>query len=98
MSDSVTGRRPTAAEIAAARVLLEPWRLLTSPRFYGVQQVPTNRPFLLVGNHTLMGVLDVPLMLLGLYERWLRSGTARDTHRLVALGVIPTKPEPGKSH
>jgi len=69
MSDSVTGRRPTAAEIAAARVLLEPWRLLTSPRFYGVQQVPTNRPFLLVGNHTLMGVLDVPLMLLGLYER-----------------------------
>ena len=64
-----TGHRPTAIEMAAARVLLEPWRLLTSPRFYGVDRVPTDRPFLLVGNHTLMGVLDVPLMLLGLYER-----------------------------
>jgi 1-acyl-sn-glycerol-3-phosphate acyltransferase len=61
--------RPTAIEIAAARVLLEPWRLLTSPAFHGVEQIPTDRPFLLVGNHTLMGVLDVPLMLLGLYER-----------------------------
>lgn len=63
------GHRPTAIEIAAARVLLEPWRLLTSPLFYGVDRVPTDRPFLLVGNHTLMGVLDVPLMLLGLHER-----------------------------
>jgi len=35
---------------------------------------------------------------LGLYERWMRSGTARDAHRLVALGVIPGKPEPTKSH
>jgi len=69
MSDSVTGHRPTAIEMAAARVLLEPWRLLTSPVFYGVERVPTDRPFLLVGNHTLMGVLDVPLMLLGLHER-----------------------------
>jgi 1-acyl-sn-glycerol-3-phosphate acyltransferase len=69
MSDSMTGHRPTAIEMAAARVLLEPWRLLTSPVFSGVERVPTDRPFLLVGNHTLMGVLDVPLMLLGLHER-----------------------------
>jgi 1-acyl-sn-glycerol-3-phosphate acyltransferase len=69
MSDSIVGHRPTADEIAAARVLLEPWRLLTSPVFVGVERVPTDRPFLLVGNHTLMGVLDVPLMLLGLHER-----------------------------
>ena len=34
----------------------------------------------------------------GLYERWLRSGTPRDTHRLVALGVIPGKPDFGKTH
>ena len=68
MTDPVTGHRPTAIEMAAARVLLEPWRLLTSPLFYNVDRVPTDRPFLLVGNHTLMGVLDVPLMLLGLHE------------------------------
>lgn len=65
----MVGHRPSAEEIAVARVLLEPWRLLTSPVFSGVEQVPTDRPFLLVGNHTLMGVLDVPLMLLGLHER-----------------------------
>ena len=69
MSDSIVGHRPTTDEMAAARVLLEPWRLLTSPLFYGVERVPTDRPFLLVGNHTLMGVLDIPLMLLGLHER-----------------------------
>ena len=66
---SVIGHRPTAAEIAAARLLFEPWRLLTSPVFHGIRHVPTDRPFLLVGNHTLMGVLDVPLMVLGLHER-----------------------------
>jgi len=73
MSDVVTtptiGHRPTSFDIAAARLLLEPWRLLTAPCFYGVDRVPRDRPCLFVGNHTLMGVLDVPLMLLGLYAR-----------------------------
>ena len=70
MADSgIVGHRPTEIEIAAARVLFEPWRLLTAPLFYGVDRIPRDRPFLLVGNHTLMGVLDVPLMLLGLHER-----------------------------
>lgn len=35
---------------------------------------------------------------LGLYERWLRSGTTRDAHRLVALGIIPATADPSKSH
>ncbi|MCC6763418.1 MAG: acyltransferase family protein [Deltaproteobacteria bacterium] len=43
--------------------------MLTSPCFYGVSRVPRDRPVLLVGNHTLMGLLDVPLMVLGLHER-----------------------------
>jgi hypothetical protein len=34
----------------------------------------------------------------GLYERWLRSGTTRDAHRLVALGVIPAKGDYSKTH
>ncbi len=63
------GHRPTAADFAAARLLLEPWRWLAAPRFFEVGQVPTDRPFLLVGNHTLMGVLDAPLLVLGLHER-----------------------------
>jgi len=64
-----TGRRPTAVELAAAQWLLRPWQWLTSPKFYGLEHVPKDRPVLLVGNHTLMGVLDVPLMAFGLYEQ-----------------------------
>jgi len=59
---------PGSAAITAATSLLAPWRWLTAPRFYGLENVPTDRPALFVGNHTVMGVLDVPLMLLGLYE------------------------------
>ena len=63
------GHRPTLAEIEAARLVLAPWRWLTAPCFEGLEHVPTDRPFLLAGNHTLMGVLDAPLMVLGLHER-----------------------------
>jgi 1-acyl-sn-glycerol-3-phosphate acyltransferase len=63
------GHRPSATELAAAQLLLEPWQLLTSPRFFGVAHAPTDRPFLLVGNHTIMGVLDAPLLVLGLYAK-----------------------------
>jgi len=68
-SRATVGHRPTSAELAAAKLLLEPWQLLTAPKFYGVEHVPVDRPFLLVGNHTLMGVLDAPLMVLGLHDR-----------------------------
>jgi len=68
---SRTARRTgiTDAEITAARALLEPWRLLTSPKFFGLERVPNDRPILLVGNHTLMGLLDVPLLMFALYEQ-----------------------------
>lgn len=66
---STVGHRPNDRDLAAARILLEPWRMLTSPCFYGVDRVPRDRPVMLVGNHTLMGLLDVPLMVLGLHER-----------------------------
>jgi len=62
------GHRPSDTEIAAARALLEPWQILTAPKFFGIDNVPRSRPFLLVGNHTLMGVLDVPLMIFGIHE------------------------------
>jgi 1-acyl-sn-glycerol-3-phosphate acyltransferase len=53
---------------AAAGLALAPWAWVTAPRFFGLENVPAERPFLLVGNHTLLGVLDVPLMLLGLWR------------------------------
>jgi 1-acyl-sn-glycerol-3-phosphate acyltransferase len=60
--------QPSTAEIAAMHTLLAPWKWLTSPKFYGLEHVPTDRPALFVGNHTLMGVLDIPLMVMGLYD------------------------------
>ena len=55
--------------MAAAQAVLAPWRALTSPRFFGMTHAPTDRPALYVGNHTIMGVLDVPLLAMELYER-----------------------------
>jgi len=63
------GHVPSRAEIDAARLLLAPWRWLTAPHFEGVEHLPGDRPFMLAGNHTLMGVLDSPLLVLGLWER-----------------------------
>ena len=50
------GPRLTAV---AARALGVAHRLL-QPRVYGVERVPDRGPFLLVGNHTLYGLQDVP--------------------------------------
>lgn len=50
-------------------MLLEPWRWLTAPRFSGLEHLAGDRPVLVVANHTLMGVLDAPLLVLGLHER-----------------------------
>ena len=66
---AAVGSRPSERELAAARLLLEPWQWLTSPKISGLEHVPRERPVLVVGNHTLMGVLDVPLLVFGLYER-----------------------------
>ena len=55
-------RRPSRAEVELAKGVLAPWRWITSPRFFHIERVPRDRPVLLVGNHTLMGLLDIPLM------------------------------------
>jgi len=47
---------------------MAPWKRLTAPIFFGLERVPRDRPALFVGNHTLMGMLDVPLMILELLE------------------------------
>ncbi|MBX3023729.1 acyltransferase family protein [bacterium] len=59
---------PSPVELAAAKVLLEPWRWLTAPRFSGLEHLPRDRPVLVAANHTLMGVLDAPLLVLGLHD------------------------------
>jgi 1-acyl-sn-glycerol-3-phosphate acyltransferase len=66
---AAVGRRPSDIELAAARLLLEPWHWLTAPKISGLEHVPRHRPILVVANHTLMGVLDVPLLVFAVHDQ-----------------------------
>ena len=59
---------PTPANIKVALRLVEPLRQLIRPKVYGIDNVSERRA-LLVGNHTVLGVLDLPLMCAELWER-----------------------------
>ena len=62
--------RPSPLEIALCKSTLEPWRALLDPVFFHMERVPTDRaPLMFVGNHTLMGLLDVPFFFFELLER-----------------------------
>jgi len=65
MSESKT---PSPADIERAGRALEPFRRLISPLLIGTDNIPTDRPLLFVGNHTIYGLLDVPFMFLELYR------------------------------
>lgn len=54
--------------LARARALLSPWERVVDPVFSGLENIPDSRPLLFVGNHTLFGVLDVPLMFFKLLD------------------------------
>jgi len=48
--------------------LLEPYRRITHPKLYGIMNLPEDGS-LLVGNHTIYGFLDLPLMLTEVWRR-----------------------------
>src|SRR3712207_5294859 len=81
MADQVPvrlGIEPTEAMLR----LIRPWHILTSPRLFGLDNVPVEGPSLFIGNHTIFGVLDVPVMQTELWEAkriWLR-GLAERAH------------------
>lgn len=62
-----TWQAPPPRVMRAVAASLAPWRLYTQPRFVGLERVPSERPLLFVGNHTLFGVLDIPLLFFELY-------------------------------
>jgi len=71
VTDSQTAavpRPPSDAEIRRALRLIEPIRKVINPKVYGIENVPARRA-LLVGNHTVLGLLDSPLMCAELWER-----------------------------
>ena len=45
---------------------LAPLQALLQPYFEGMEHIPTSRPLMFVGNHTIYGVLDVPFLYLEL--------------------------------
>jgi 1-acyl-sn-glycerol-3-phosphate acyltransferase len=70
MSDrGVAFTRPSERELAVALGMLAPWRRFTDPLFLGLEHIPADRPLLFVGNHTLYGVLDAPLLFAELYRQ-----------------------------
>lgn len=46
--------------------VLAPWQRLCSPVFLGLDNIPQDSPALFIGNHTIGGLLDAPLMIEGL--------------------------------
>ena len=48
--------------------LLEPYRRITQPKFYGIENLPDDGS-LLVGNHTIYGFLDLPFMMAAVWKR-----------------------------
>ena len=69
MSDVAGFTPPGPAEFAAARALLAPWRALTDPLIDGFGHLPADGRYLLVGNHTTLGLFDVPFLVLDIHEQ-----------------------------
>lgn len=69
-------------DVAIMRAVLAPLRAITAPRFYGFENIPAEGPVLLVGNHTIFGMIDASLMALEIIERTGRvpRGLAEHAH------------------
>jgi 1-acyl-sn-glycerol-3-phosphate acyltransferase len=64
--DVVPFTPPPLQRVRSRLSLMNRW---FDPHFSGLENLDPARPALYVGNHTLYGTLDGPLMLLGLYEK-----------------------------
>ncbi|MCT7661348.1 lysophospholipid acyltransferase family protein [Mycobacterium deserti] len=91
---------PTAATLGRVLRLLEPARKLINPKVYGIENMPS-RGSLLVGNHTLIGLLDAPLLCAELWERGIKVrilgnhahfNLPRWRDLLLSVGVVPGTP------
>jgi len=66
--------------LASLKRILTAQQAWFAPQFFGLENIDASRPALYVGNHTIMGGLDAPLMVAGIYEHsgvYLRSLTDR---------------------
>jgi 1-acyl-sn-glycerol-3-phosphate acyltransferase len=91
---------PTQAALGRVLRLLEPFRRLVAPKVYGSENLPRNGA-MLVGNHTLIGLLDAPLLCAELWERGIAVRVLgnhahfklpRWRELLLSVGVVPGAP------
>lgn len=61
--------RPSTATLDALHRAVAPWRWWTHARFTGLECVPAERPLVFVGNHTIFGLYDIPLLYLEVWRR-----------------------------
>lgn len=54
---------PSEWEIRAFEAVFAPVTAWTSPRFYGLENIPAQGPVLIVANHNLLGGIDAPLLM-----------------------------------
>ncbi len=57
-----------SVRLTLASAFLQPWRWVCHPVFHGLENIPDERPLLFVGNHTLYGIVDIPLLIDELWQ------------------------------
>ena len=69
MRAETTAAPPREADLVRLGRVLARWRRITRPQLHGLDRLPPDGRVLLVGNHSLYGLFDVPLLVSELYSR-----------------------------
>lgn len=101
MTSIVTDITPPSLAKLRRQLMLQ--RFWYDPQYFGLENLDKAKPALYVGNHTIFGVLDSPLMLLGVYEKTGIFYRALGDHlhfkipvwgrSLLEYGAVPGNPE-----
>ncbi len=73
--------------IEALDQLVQPLKRLLSPVSLGADRIPSKGPVLLVGNHTIYGLVDIPMLGLEIYEKTGRTVRGLADHNHFALPI-----------
>jgi len=73
--------------IAELDRVIRPLKRLLSPVCLGAEQIPRRGAVLLAGNHTIYGLLDIPMLALEIYERTGRAVRGLGDHNHFALPI-----------